>query len=202
VLFRAFLISGSRSGVTAVLKFKWSASDSTRPDPRIKTWDTRQSTVGILDHGWKTLGLNRTSEFEFRESSPTAEEYLALFESTGWNQKFRLTAEELWDAVRQSWHLVVAYDHDRLVGTGRVISDGVFHAFIVDIIVLPEYQAKGLGTSIMERLLDRCRDGRIRHVQLFCARDKEQFYSRLGFVARPEGAPGMDYRPARPEHGH
>jgi GNAT superfamily N-acetyltransferase len=97
--------------------------------------------------------MNRTSEFQFRESPPSAQEYLALFESTGWNQEYQLTAEDLRNAVRRSWHVVVAYDRDRLVGTGRVISDGVFHAFIVDVIVVPEYQAKGLGTSIMERLL-------------------------------------------------
>ncbi len=140
--------------------------------------------------------MNRTSELEFRETPPAASEYLALFESTGWNREYQLSAEELHEAVLRSWHLVSAYDQNTLVGTGRVISDGVFHALIVNLIVSPEYQAKGLGTNIMRRLLERCREGRIRDVQLFCACGKQAFYDRLGFVARPEGAPGMDYRPA------
>ena len=133
---------------------------------------------------------------ELRESLPGADEYLALFETTGWNRDYCLTAEELHNALRHSWYLVTAYDHDRLVASGRVISDGVFHALIVDVIVSPEYQARGLGSSIMRRLLERCKSGSIRDVQLFCARGKAPFYGRLGFVPRPEDAPGMDLRPA------
>jgi predicted N-acetyltransferase YhbS len=112
------------------------------------------------------------------------------------DREYHLSAEELHNAIRHSWHLVTAYDQNRLVGTGRIISDGVFHALIVDVIVSPEYQARGLGTNIMQRLLERCRGGRIRDVKLFCARGKAPFYGRLGFIARSEDAPGMDFRPA------
>ena len=140
--------------------------------------------------------MNETSEMDFRESLPPASEYLALFESTGWNREYRLSAENLHEAIRQSWFLVTAYDQNRLVGTGRVISDGVFHALIVDVIVSPSCQQRGLGTAIMRRLLECCRTGHIRDVQLFCARGKAPFYGWLGFVARPHDAPGMDFRPA------
>lgn len=139
--------------------------------------------------------MTEIPDLDFRESLPGAEEYLALFESTGWNGVYHLTAEELRDALSRSWRLVTAYDRDRLVATGRVVSDGVFHALIVDVIVRPEYRGRGLGTAIMRRLLDRCREARIRDVQLFCARGKASFYGRLGFVLRPADAPGMDYRP-------
>jgi predicted N-acetyltransferase YhbS len=50
----------------------------------------------------------------------------------------------------------------------------------------------------MRRLLERCRAAHIRDVQLFCARGKVPFYSRLGFIARSEDAPGMDFRPIPP----
>jgi GNAT superfamily N-acetyltransferase len=146
--------------------------------------------------------MNETSELDFRESLPPASEYLALFESTGWNREYRLSAEDLQEAIRHSWFLVTAYDQNRLVGTGRVISDGVFHALIVDVIVKPAYQRRSLGTAIMRRLLERCRAARIRDVQLFCARGKISFYSRLGFIARSEEAPGMDFRPAPPTAIH
>jgi hypothetical protein len=78
--------------------------------------------------------MNETFELNLRDSLPSASEYLALFESTGWNREYRLSAEELQEAIRHGWFLVTAYDQNRLVGTGRVISDGVFHALIVDVI--------------------------------------------------------------------
>ncbi|MGC9970825.1 MAG: GNAT family N-acetyltransferase [Bryobacteraceae bacterium] len=133
-------------------------------------------------------------ELEYRESLPDPSEYFALFESAGWNQEYGLTPGELHGAVGRSWFLLTAYWEGRLVGTGRVISDGVLHALIVDVIVLPEYQGSGIGTSIMARLIERCLDARIRDVQLFCARGKAPFYRRLGFVDRSADAPGMDFK--------
>ncbi len=132
---------------------------------------------------------------EIRESLPDPAEYFDLFESTGWNQEYGLTTQELHDAVCGSWCVLTAYDQGILVGTGRVVSDGVFHALIVDLIVTPDRQGQGLGKMIMQELLERCRAARIRDVQLFCARGKADFYRKLGFVVRAEDAPGMDFRP-------
>ncbi len=138
--------------------------------------------------------MNDIAEIELRDTTPDPAEYFALFESTGWNQEYGMTSEELQRAVRASWCLVAAYDGGRVIGTGRVISDGVFHALIVDVIVRPEYQRRGIGSVIMQRLLERCRAARLRDVQLFCARGKTSFYQKLGFVSRAEDAPGMDFK--------
>jgi GNAT superfamily N-acetyltransferase len=133
-------------------------------------------------------------DLEYRETLPDAHAYFALFESTGWNQEYQLTPEELRAAASRSWFLLAAYHDGRLVGTGRVVSDGVLHALIVDVIVSPEWQGQGIGSSIMERLVEHCRAGRMRDVQLFCAKGKAPFYRRLGFVDRPTDAPGMDWK--------
>jgi GNAT superfamily N-acetyltransferase len=133
---------------------------------------------------------------EYLEAMPPKAQYWALFQSTAWNEEYRLSEDELWQAIQQSWFLVAAYDTGRLVGSGRIVSDGVLHALIVDVIVLPEYQRRGIGAAIMRRLVERCRHGRIRDVQLFCARGKAAFYERLGFGPRPADAPGMDFKPA------
>lgn len=143
--------------------------------------------------------MSNISDLEFRESVPDASDYLALFESTGWNREYRLSAGELQNAMRRSWYLVTAYDGGQLVGSGRIISDGVFHGLIVDVIVSPSYQKRGLGTAIMQRLLEHCRAHHIRDVQLFCAAGKASFYARLGFVRRHEDAPGMDFRGHLPD---
>jgi hypothetical protein len=64
----------------------------------------------------------------YREKPPAAAAYLQLFETTGWNQTYRTGADELNEAISSSWYVLSAYDHNDLVGFGRVISDGVLYA--------------------------------------------------------------------------
>ena len=125
---------------------------------------------------------------------PPREAYFALFETTGWNAEYCLTAEELHQALQASWHVVCAYDGEKLVGFGRMVSDGVVHAMIYDMIVDPAYQGQGIGTEILALLVEYCRSIRIRDIQLFCARGKRPFYEKNGFSARPDDAPGMQQR--------
>jgi len=124
-------------------------------------------------------------------SIPGARDFLALVESAGWQgfaEKGLLKIEE---ALSNSWYLVCARDGDRLVGIGRVVSDGVLQALICDLIVLPEYQGRGIGTEILTRLLRKCADHDILMVTLFAAKDKGGFYKPFGFEERPQDAPGM-----------
>jgi len=130
---------------------------------------------------------------QYRESLTTTEDFCTLFATTGWNKEYNLSDEELINAVSRNWLLVAAYEGERLIGFGRVISDGVLHAMIYDLIVDPDFQGLGIGTRILTLIVERCRRGRIRDIQLFCARGKRGFYEKLGFRARTEDAPGMEY---------
>jgi GNAT superfamily N-acetyltransferase len=124
---------------------------------------------------------------------PTPDEYFALFQTTGWNDEYHLTPHDLARALKGSAFMVSAYDDGRLVGFGRAVTDTV-HAMIYDLIVAPDHQRQGIGGEILDRLVRRCRDAHIRDVQLFCAQGKRAFYEQHGFVARPDDAPGMQYR--------
>jgi len=135
----------------------------------------------------------KNTRITYTNDIPDRESYHRLFETTGWNTKYGASAEELHTSIQQSWHLVSAFDADHLVGFGRTISDGIMHALIVDMIVLPEYQGRGIGGRILTDLLERCREHNIRDIQLFCARGKAGFYRRFGFVVRPDDAPGMQF---------
>jgi len=134
------------------------------------------------------------SVIEYRTIPPDKTEFFRLFETTGWNEEYRLGPDRLYEAVLASWHTVSAYDGDRLAGFGRMICDGVVHALILDMIVLPRYQGKGIGTGILSRLVERCREASIRDIQLFSAKGKAGFYEKNGFSPRPENAPGMQIR--------
>ena len=71
----------------------------------------------------------------------------------------------------------------------RVISDDGYMALIVDVMVLPEYQGKGVGRRLMENItewLDQLtKDGRCVMVNLMATPGNESFYEKFGFVARP-----------------
>ena len=137
-------------------------------------------------------------EIILSEKLPDKQEYFDLFETTGWNDSYQASPEELERANLNSWLTTSAYDNDKLVGFGRVLTDFVLHAMIFDMIVLPDYQGKGIGTVIIDELVKRCRDHGIRDVQLFCAKGKRGFYEKHGFEVRPDDAPGMQLKKPTP----
>ena len=130
---------------------------------------------------------------EFRSEIPNRDQLWDLFQTTGWNVKYQLLPDDLVRALRASWHILCAYDGERLVGFGRLVSDGVLHAVIDELMVLPEYRGQGIGGEILERLVKKCRGAGVRDIQLFSARGKREYYEKRGFRARPDNAPGMQY---------
>lgn len=123
---------------------------------------------------------------------PTPGEFEHLFRSSGWTEAFEVPADRLAASLPHAWYALCARRDGRIVGTGLVLSDGVLHALIVDVIVLPEMRGRGVGTEIMKRLVARCREAGVLQIQLFSARGKRGFYEGLGFVARPDDGPGME----------
>jgi ribosomal protein S18 acetylase RimI-like enzyme len=80
---------------------------------------------------------------------------------------------------------VSAWDGDRLVGFGRVLTDYVYRASIWDVIVDKNYQGQDIGTQIMHRILQH---PDLKHVELFwlCTRDRQAFYEKLGFSSKEQ----------------
>ena len=130
----------------------------------------------------------------FSEEIPDPDDYFELFKTTGWNREYQADSDELALSLENSWFSVAVYDSDQLIGFGRVVSDGVLHAMIYDMIVRPDHQNRGIGTEILNRLIARCRKFGIRDIQLFAASNKAPFYRKCGFALRPHNAPGMEFR--------
>jgi RimJ/RimL family protein N-acetyltransferase len=129
---------------------------------------------------------------EYRPEVPTAEEFERLFRSSGWTEALEVAADRLAATLPHAWYAVCARRGGEVVGTGLVISDGVLHALIVNVIVTPEMRGHGIGTEIVKRLVTRCQEESVLQIQLFSARGKRGFYERLGFAARPDDGPGME----------
>ena len=66
-------------------------------------------------------------------------------------------------------YLTLAFVRNRkLIGFCRVISDGVYKAFLFDVIVDPSFQNSGTGSLIIETVLEHKKIKGIRHVELYC----------------------------------
>lgn len=133
-----------------------------------------------------------TKKIILKEEIPESSPYFRLFETTGWNKGYEADEIELYKTVTNSWYTLSAYNNvGELIGFGRLISDGVLYAFICDMIINPDYQNQGIGSSILKRLIQQCKDKNIRVLWLFSASNKSNFYKKHGFEERPSTAPGM-----------
>jgi len=104
---------------------------------------------------------------------------LNLYESLGWNS-LKLTVNDLERMCKQSWYAVYAFDEQKLVGMGRVISDDVITAIICGVCVLPSYQSQGIGKEILNRIINHCEQKKV-IPQLMCVESLESYYKDLGF---------------------
>jgi GNAT superfamily N-acetyltransferase len=69
----------------------------------------------------------------------------------------------------------------------RTIGDGGLVYYIQDVIVLPDYQGRGIGTRMMDRIMAYVRT-HARHnsiIGLMAAKGREPFYEKYGFTRRP-----------------
>lgn len=131
---------------------------------------------------------------EYRENSLTYREYISLRSSVGWNN---FSEEQARKSVSNSAYDVTAVENGETVAMGRLIGDGIYY-LLVDIVVKPEFQGMGIGTKIIDMLLqhvdDRTPVGGRASVQLIAERGKEDFYIKRGFKLIPNEFCGSGMR--------
>lgn len=121
-------------------------------------------------------------KLRYTEEHPSKEELYELYENLGWNRILGLDPSQLMKGMENSWYVIYVYDDKTglLVGTGRVISDGVINGYLCGIGVNKNYRQKGIGSEIFNRLVKKCKDSSL-HVQLFCEEELVPFYQKQGF---------------------
>ncbi|AJS58402.1 GNAT family N-acetyltransferase [Paenibacillus sp. IHBB 10380] len=103
-----------------------------------------------------------------------------LYENLDWNKYLQLNKDQLITAMRQSWCVIYAYHEHRLVGTGRIVSDGIMNAYLCGLGVHSDFRSKGIGSEIT-RLLVELSQKRNLHLQLFCEEELVPYYEGLNF---------------------
>lgn len=117
---------------------------------------------------------------EKKELEPS--QLLRLFHQAPWAKE--RTLEEAKEMLRHTDVALCAWDGDQLVGFGRVLTDFVYRATIWDVIVEKTYQKQGIGTELVQRILNH---PRLKKVELFwlCTR-RPRFYEELGFSSKEQ----------------
>ncbi|HZT42747.1 MAG TPA: GNAT family N-acetyltransferase [Chthonomonadaceae bacterium] len=93
------------------------------------------------------------------------------------------TPEQLQQSFRNSHSACIAYANGRIIGTARVLSDGVCNAYLVDVWTYTPFRRQGVARTMIETLLERLPG---QHVYLQTD-DATEFYKKLGFTERPTG---------------
>jgi len=79
------------------------------------------------------------------------EQLLELYSSVQWTNYTNRPAM-LESAIRHSLKMLAAYADDKLVGIIRSVGDGHSILYIQDIIVLPEFQRRGIGRLLVHHI--------------------------------------------------
>lgn len=119
------------------------------------------------------------------ENKITANDFNYLTEKVGWGIRDINIVEE---ALKNTLYSVTIYDDNKIIDYGRLIGDKTIFLYIQDVMVIPEYQNKKIGTKIMNLLIDKVNEYKkinpnIR-TYLGASKGKEKFYEKFGFKTR------------------
>jgi len=124
------------------------------------------------------LQLMTFTEVQFSETRDLPlESVLALYRANHWSSAQK--PELLLKALGASHSLITAWHSSKLVGLGNAISDGYLVVYYPHLLILPEYQGRGIGTELMRRLMARY-EGFHQHMLVADGRAVE-FYRKCGF---------------------
>lgn len=131
---------------------------------------------------------------EYKENTLSYEDYCRLRQSVGWTNFSKTQTEK---SLEKSLYTVVANSDGQVVGMGRLIGDGMYY-MIVDIVVLPTYQKLGIGSTILNMIVDYVNRetpvGGRSSIQLIAEKGKEKFYEKRGFKIIPHDFCGSGMR--------
>lgn len=128
---------------------------------------------------------------DYVEKVPTPEEFNFLYESVGWG---RIDKNIIDIALTNSLYSLCVYNHDKIIGYGRIIGDKSMFVHIQDIMVIPEFQNQKIGTEIVNKIIDRIKDYKVVNPNLRAyigpSKGVENFYKRFGFITRKDAGLG------------
>ena len=134
-------------------------------------------------------------EISYFENQLDVQTYFDLRTSVEW---INLSPEHTQIALENSVLDIVAYDQEKAIGMGRIVGDGAIYCYVQDVVIHPDYQGKGIGSTILNKLIEKVtqnlEDGERMSLGLVAAEGKESFYRKFGFKDLPHEASGAGMR--------
>lgn len=125
---------------------------------------------------------NVCGEVQLVDNILQAEDFVRLRIEVG---LVEIPVEHARKALKNGLLNVSALYNGELVGMGRLVGDGAMYWYLQEIIVLPEFQRKGIGTIIVNHLIDYAKansiTGKFTTIGGVSAKGKEPFYQKMGF---------------------
>lgn len=108
-------------------------------------------------------------------------EILSLYQSVGWVNYIN-NPLMLKNAFEHSLKIYAAYIDNKVIGIIRIVGDGYSVILIQDILVYPEYQREGIGTALLQHVLEEYKNVYQKHLLTDNTPKTIQFYKSLGFL--------------------
>jgi spermidine synthase len=130
--------------------------------------------------------------------TPTAEQarlIAGLYRAQGWRQACDEDSPQwIRKLVAGSHCFVVAREGEDIVGMGRAISDGISDAYIQDLTVRGNRRKQGIGSQILQTILERLHADGLRWIGLIAEPGSSNLYRHAGFREMPAAVPMLMIR--------
>ena len=103
-----------------------------------------------------------------------------LYNNNGWSN-YTENKESLFKGIKNSLYVCAAYDTGTLVGLIRAVGDGNTIIYIQDILVMDFYKRKGIGTILINKVLNKYKDVRQICLTTDLTEYQKKFYESCGF---------------------
>lgn len=138
------------------------------------------------------MGENICEEIRLVDNVLEPEDFIRLRTETGFVE---IPVDHARKALQNGLINVSAIYNGELVGMGRLVGDGAMYWYLQEIIILPPFQRKGIGTMIVNHLVDYAKansiTGKFTTIGGVSAKGKEPFYKKMGFEVISNGIKKM-----------
>jgi predicted GNAT family N-acyltransferase len=95
------------------------------------------------------------------------------------------TEKDMFDDSDSTFHLV-AVDNNQVIGSARLRQLSPEIGSISYVAVLPELQNQGIGTKLMQKIIEKAQTENLKTLKLRARINALNFYKRLGFIEEGE----------------
>lgn len=121
-----------------------------------------------------------------------AEDFVNIRENLEWNT---IPIDLVRKAIDGSMINISVFEENKCVGVGRIVGDNALKGMLTDIMVLKDYQNKGVGklivTTLIKELEEFVKEGECFQLEASPTKDNRDFYIKCGLKYKPENQDGV-----------